>query len=572
MPAQLPNETELETLRTRLRNAIDGNIHEVLGTADDGVPLIGHDGRETLIRLHESPAAAAEFVTWAHGYARNAGWEALRIRRELNFRPYAQEFTRRTDAARAQTAQARAALRGMRVVAGGRRDQPPPEDAQGAMAPAEMVESDSLFLIAVGTLLQRRRGRVWFDDFHKRYMTNWSGAATDTVITDRTRSDSFDLNVYSWLQQIDHRLAKFSLSNCASAISHVADQDTRNVAADWLNGLQWDGVDRLTNMLPEAFKTDDDDYHRAVGRCWFISMAARILDPGCKVDTMPVFIGPQGWRKSQALEVIGGQWYRTASSSIDNANFLMEIHGALVFEIQELHSIVSGRQSTAKIKAVLSTRIDNFRVPYGRHVGEHRRTAVIVGTTNEGGWHNDSTGGRRFWPAHVKDMVDLEWLRLNRDQLFAEAAHLYREHMPWWDVPEEDQIRRIEAERHIDPWEDIIRSRVTDPGLVNGHNNVRRLRGDGGLSETADFGSLITLQRIGIQWLRLTPEQLSRSSRKLSDVMRSLGWVTTQGRVEDWPNPVRFWVRAERPEADSCNAPVTDGEEVTARLDENVPF
>lgn len=572
----LPTTEAQETLRTRLRTAIDNNLREVFGTEDDGTPLIGHDGRETLINLYESPALASEFESWLRGHARQAGWDEVRLR-SLNFRPYRQEYERRVEEERRRTAQARNVVRGLRVVQGGRsRPSAPSGEETGDMPPAQMVESDSLFLIAVGTLMLRRRGRVWFDNFHKRYITNWTGKSDDEVVANRTRSDSFDLNVYAWLQQIDPRLAKMSDRMCANALSHFADQDQRNEVADWMNSLTWDGVDRLTATLPEAFKTEDDDYHRAVGRCWFVSMAARVLEPGCKVDTMPVFMGGQGKQKSFALEIIGGKWHRAASSGVDSKDFLMELHGALVFEIPELHSITKTTVGTDKVKAVLSTRIDHFRAPYGRHIGEHKRTAVFAGNTNKRGWHLDETGGRRFWPVFCPALIDLEWLRRNRDQLFAEACTLYKAGASWWDVPEEEQARRIEAERHIDPWEEILVQRLSSPDLYDGWNNVVPKRGDGGTTDTSDYGSIITTQRICIVWLRLTPEQTSRWSRKLSDIMRSLGWETTQRRVNDWPNPIRFWIRradtVPRDEEGAVTGAVTAEPVPFAGRDEEPPF
>jgi putative DNA primase/helicase len=516
---------------------------------------------------------------WARAYARTAGWERARIREGLNFRPFKQEYERRAEEQRRQATQARAALRGMRVVQGGRRDrtQPPGEESLSAeMAPSQKVESESLFLIAVGTLELRRRGRIWFDNFHKRYMTNWSGHFDDAVIPATKRTDAFDRGVFAWLQQVDHRLAKISPTMITEAISYVADRDERNEAADWIRSIEWDGVDRLTTLLPEAFKTEDDDYHRAVGRCWFVSMAARILDPGCKVDTMPVFMGAQGRQKSQALEIIGGSWYRAASSTIDSANFLQELHGCLVFEVPELHSIIASKHGAARVKAVLSTRIDNFRPPYGRHVAEYKRTAVLAGTTNERGWHNDSTGGRRFWPVVTPESIDLEWLQRNRAQLFAEAAKLYAEGAPWWDVPEEEQARRIEAERHVDPWEDVLIRSLSHESLYDGWNAVVPDAGDNSVSENANFGSLITTTRIGVQWLRMTPEQTSRSARKIAEIMRGLGWHQVKLRAQNSRNPVRFWVRLERPvEAvggTDFGLGGTDSEVNVARLDEDVPF
>ncbi len=104
-------------------------------------------------------------------------------------------------------------------------------------------------------------------------------------------------------------------------IQHVAQYDIRNEPLDWLNDQTWDGVERLEFLFTEGFGALTRRSIVRSARCWMISMVARINEHGCKVDTMPVFIGGQGKAKSSALEVLGGEWYRAASSSVDSGTF-----------------------------------------------------------------------------------------------------------------------------------------------------------------------------------------------------------------------------------------------------------
>ncbi len=82
---------------------------------------------------------------------------------------------------------------------------------------------------------------------------------------------------------------------------------------------------------------------------------------------------------------------------------------------------------------------------------------MLVCTTNRDDWQRDETGARRFWPV-LCGAIDLGWLTSNREHLFAEAVHLYREGVTWWDVPEPEQEHEVEKRRDADVWEPIIQA------------------------------------------------------------------------------------------------------------------
>ena len=62
-----------------------------------------------------------------------------------------------------------------------------------------------------------------------------------------------------------------------------------------LHALQWDGKPRLDCWL-DTIGCEDE---AGVGREWMLSLVARALDPGCKVDTVLVLEGEQGKKKEE---------------------------------------------------------------------------------------------------------------------------------------------------------------------------------------------------------------------------------------------------------------------------------
>jgi NAD(P)-dependent dehydrogenase (short-subunit alcohol dehydrogenase family) len=63
---------------------------------------------------------------------------------------------------------------------------------------------------------------------------------------------------------------------------------------DYLNGLVWDGTERLDTMLIRYMAAEDTPYVRAVTRKWMVGAVKRVMQPGCKFDQMLILVGAQG--------------------------------------------------------------------------------------------------------------------------------------------------------------------------------------------------------------------------------------------------------------------------------------
>ncbi len=190
---------------------------------------------------------------------------------------------------------------------------------------------------------------------------------------------------------------------------------------DYLDALVWDGVPRIDRWLVEYAGVEDSSYIRAVSRAFLVAAVRRVRQPGCSFDTMLVLEGAQGTGKSSALRIlaISDDWF-TDDVSMGSREVIEATAGKWIVEMSEIEGM--GQGDVAALKAFLATRTDQARPAYQREVVKVPRQFVIVGTTSASEYLKDSTGNRRFWPVHVGRSFDLDRLRADRDQLWAEAA------------------------------------------------------------------------------------------------------------------------------------------------------
>lgn len=285
--------------------------------------------------------------------------------------------------------------------------------------------------------------RFWYDEFLDRVLISNSPI--------REWRDEDDTRITVDMQD-RFGIHGASSHTVAESVRFVAHQRTRHIIRDWLTGLEWDQEPRIDTAFEDYWGTVGDDYTKAASRNFFVGLVARILKPGCKLDTMPVFEGPQGIRKSSALQVLGGAWYSVAHESVSSKDFLQGMRGKWLIEIAELQSFT--RAEVNAVKTMMSNQVDDYRPSYGRNVVSFPRQCVMAGTTNSEEWGTDDTGLRRFWPIRCGD-IDLPLLAAARDQLFAEAVHALTAGQTWWEMPE--GTRDVQADRQYhDEWTDTI--------------------------------------------------------------------------------------------------------------------
>lgn len=274
---------------------------------------------------------------------------------------------------------------------------------------------------------------------------------------------------------------------------------------EYLNNLpEWDRKERLKNFFVEFCGTDKSAYIEQVGIKIFTAIVARVYDPGCKFDYLPIIIGTQGLGKSTMLEAIAikPQWYTDNLGSIENKDVILRMRSKLIVENAEL--TMFDKTDVNSVKAFLSRRVDRDRLPYDRLPRDLPRQCIIFATTNKDRFLQDETGNRRMWPIEVKK-INLAGIKTILPHLYAEAIFRFRnkEELFLDDAEAEAIAKQVqEARYNQDDWVEKIA-----PWLEA--NNI-----------TKTTNVLIWEQCFGKDAFQLG----FREQARIGKIMRKLGW------------------------------------------------
>lgn len=285
---------------------------------------------------------------------------------------------------------------------------------------------------------------------------------------------------------------------------------------DYLDELRWDGVPRLPTWLTTYLGAEPTPLNAAIGKIFLIAGVSRVRTPGVKFDTIMVLEGAQGGGKSTAIKVLAGEENFSDQEvlSLDPKSQMEALEGVWVYEIAELEGI--SRADTSKVKAFVSRAVDQGRPAYARYKERRPRQTVFIGTTNDDKYLRDTTGNRRFWPVKV-GTIDLEALKRDRDQLWAEAAYWEAKDeslvlpQELWSLAQAEQDARLED----DPWMDAL-VKITAA-------NCDRVEGFLRISSKVLLSDSLSVP---------TERQQQYHLKRLAGLMRKLGW--------EGPRPLRM--------------------------------
>ena len=258
-----------------------------------------------------------------------------------------------------------------------------------------------------------------------------------------------------------------------------------------------------------------------------IGAVARAYNPGASMSWLPILVGAQGVGKSMfARNLVPEALFAEITTPLET---LMKeqyrLHMAWLLELPEIDNYFSIK-NIENFKNLVTSRVDEVRYPYASLPSKLPRRFVMIGTTNRNQFLVDSTGNRRFVPLEIGAGFQIPWKQLieERDSLWAAAVHAYREGVGYeFNSGEIAQIADyIQEFGDPDPWLDKIAAYVT-------------------------IKTEVMAAEVLSHALEIDPRNQSRrESRRVADVLQSMGWrrlVTSRKDETGKSRSVRIWKR-----------------------------
>ena len=227
-----------------------------------------------------------------------------------------------------------------------------------------------------------------------------------------------------------------TIATVSDAVARRADAQRYDPLREFFEGLPaWDGTERVKDVLGPKYlgsylpaESDPRDrevfrgYYAAIGGRWLFDCVARALDPGCEISCVPILVGlqPEIMVALQALVPPG--WLHQLDALPPDLGTMDGARRLVGKWIVILPPFRHDNRALVKRKAFLSQTRDRT----GRRgiLGDDRpRQCGFVGVRTH---HDlaDDDGVRLLYPVFVDSRPDLQAIRADQAQIWAEALWL----------------------------------------------------------------------------------------------------------------------------------------------------
>lgn len=208
----------------------------------------------------------------------------------------------------------------------------------------------------------------------------------------------------------------------------VAEDNPCDSALEMLASLpSWDKKPRVENLLSTYLGTKSGPFERAVGRYWLTAMVARLVEPGCKADLLPILVGDRRTGKSTLLRhIVPSQNFWTEACLADQPKQLTQkVIGRAQVVWKELAGI-KNKTDIDRVTAFISNPVIELNSRLHPGMDHYQRRFILVGTSSKKYFLRDADGHGQYLPFET-GKIDLNRLKKDILQIWAEALHIVRQ-------------------------------------------------------------------------------------------------------------------------------------------------
>ena len=215
------------------------------------------------------------------------------------------------------------------------------------------------------------------------------------------------------------------------AVNEICNNNKYNPVIDYLNSLEWDGVERIETMFTTWLGAKDCKLYRRYAKLWMYAAVKRIFEPGSKWDNILILYGKQGDGKTEFFKRLGKEWNTSNRMNLTNKDYINRLNKNWIVIMDELASL--NKKEMDEVKSFFTNQDDEDRLAFAKEAKKFYRHCIFCGTTNSKGILRDLDDmyERRFWIIEVNAIsptyVYNNFKEEDVDKLWAEAVHMYKE-------------------------------------------------------------------------------------------------------------------------------------------------
>ena len=227
-----------------------------------------------------------------------------------------------------------------------------------------------------------------------QYDPRLSGALAYNLLTDRTDlvkpigcqhppgTSMTDTDMKYIRLYLEETYGLTSERKIADAADLAAHQNSYHPVRDYLNGLVWDGTERIRFCLRHFLGAAADTYTCEALKLFLLGAIHRAYRPGCKFEVMLCLVGGQGAGKSTFFRLLAvrDEWFSDDLRRLDDDNVYRKLQGHWIIEMSEMIATANAK-SIEEIKSFLSRQKEVYKIPYETHPADRPRQCVFGGTS-----------------------------------------------------------------------------------------------------------------------------------------------------------------------------------------------